>query len=102
MKISIVLVIIVLAVVVSLGAACLEQAAPADAPAPTATEDPAAPAAPATSGYDPAGPDRNCGDFSTWREAQDFYEAAGGPAADPHRLDRDGDGVACQSLPGAP
>ena len=46
--------------------------------------------------------DRNCSDFATWREAQDFYVAEGGPSEDPHRLDRDGDGTACQSLPGAP
>ena len=48
------------------------------------------------------GPDRNCSDFDTWREAQDFYEAAGGPDQDPHRLDSNGDGIACESLPGAP
>lgn len=53
-------------------------------------------------GYDPEGPDRNCGDFRRWEDAQAFYEAAGGPDADPHRLDRDRNGVACQSLPGAP
>ena len=50
---------------------------------------------------DPAGPDRDCGDFPTWRQAQDFFEAAGGPARDPHRLDADHDGIACESLPGA-
>ena len=44
----------------------------------------------------------NCSDFARCAEAQAFYEAAGGPNADPHRLDRDRDGVACQSLPGAP
>ncbi len=50
--------------------------------------------------FDPDGPDRDCGDFSTQREAQAFYEAAGGPAVDPHRLDgRDGDGIVCESLP---
>ena len=52
--------------------------------------------------YDPSGPDRNCGHFPRWRDAQDFYEAAGGPSSDPHRLDGDRDGVACESLPGAP
>ena len=52
--------------------------------------------------YDPNGPDRDCGDFDIWAEAQDFYEAAGGPETDRHRLDRDRDGIACQSLPGAP
>ena len=46
--------------------------------------------------FDPNGPDRDCGDFSSWEEAQDFYEAAGGNNA--HRLDGDRDGVACQSL----
>ncbi len=49
--------------------------------------------------YDPQGPDRDCSDFSTQSEAQAFYEAAGGPAKDPHRLDPDRDGVACESLP---
>ena len=49
--------------------------------------------------YDPAGPDRDCGDFATQAEAQSFFIAAGGPASDPHRLDRDGDGVVCESLP---
>jgi micrococcal nuclease len=51
--------------------------------------------------YDPSGPDRDCGDFPTWAEAQDFYEAAGGPATDRHRLDGDSDGIACETLPGA-
>ena len=57
--------------------------------------------APTASGlpYDPNGPDRDCGDFSTHEVAQRFFEAAGGPARDPHRLDGDGNGVACESLP---
>ena len=46
--------------------------------------------------------DRNCGDFATWQEAQDFFTSEGGPSLDPHRLDSDGNGVACASLPGAP
>ena len=49
--------------------------------------------------YDPGGPDRNCSDFDTQREAQDFFVAAGGPELDPHRLDRNKDGLACESLP---
>ncbi|WP_277680034.1 thermonuclease family protein [Gracilibacillus dipsosauri] len=49
--------------------------------------------------YDPNGPDRNCGDFDTQDEAQQFFEAAGGPSNDPHGLDRDKDGVVCESLP---
>ena len=49
--------------------------------------------------YDPGGPDRDCSDFETQREAQDFFEAAGGPQRDPHLLDRNKDGMACESLP---
>jgi micrococcal nuclease len=52
--------------------------------------------------YDPLGPDRGCGDFSTWAQAQAFYTASGGPTDDPHRLDGDSDGVPCESLPGSP
>jgi hypothetical protein len=63
---------------------------------PTATPAPESPR------YDPAGPDRDCGDFDTWDEAQAFFIAAGGPDNDPHRLDQGGDGVPCESLPGAP
>ncbi len=70
---------------------------PTDAATP-ATEGSAAPGLL----YDPAGPDRDCGDFGEWAQAQAFYEAAGGHAGDRHRLDSDGDGVACESLPGAP
>ena len=43
--------------------------------------------------------DRDCSDFSSQAAAQDFYEQAGGPASDPHRLDGDNDGVACESRP---
>ena len=72
------------------------------APTPTATPTPT----PADAGggltYDPFGPDRNCGDFTRWLEAQAFYDAAGGPTSDPHRLDADQNGVACEALPGAP
>lgn len=68
---------------------------PTRTPAPTATRQPITPTAPAIE-------DRNCSDFDTWSEAQEFYLAAGGPGEDPHRLDRNSDGVACESLPGAP
>ena len=50
-------------------------------------------------GYDPLGPDRDCSDFDTEAQAQAFYIAAGGPESDPHRLDRDRDGRACEALP---
>ena len=39
----------------------------------------------------------NIGDFSTHDEAQEFFESAG--SGDPHGLDRDGDGLACETLP---
>jgi hypothetical protein len=43
--------------------------------------------------------DRDCSDFDTQPEAQRFFERVG--PGDPHRLDGDGDGVACESLPGS-
>ncbi|WP_240468663.1 thermonuclease family protein [Gracilibacillus sp. YIM 98692] len=49
--------------------------------------------------YDPKGEDRNCSDFDTHDEAQAFFKAAGGPNEDPHGLDRDKDGLVCESLP---
>lgn len=52
---------------------------------------------PGSTGGDTGG-DKDCGDFATWQEAQAFYEAQGGPAQDPHKLDSDGDGIACESL----
>ena len=66
-------------------------------PAPSAPESEAADTASSSLPYDPFGPDRDCGDFSTQAEAQAFYEAAGGPESDPHRLDADDNGVACES-----
>lgn len=49
--------------------------------------------------YDPFRLDRDYGDFSTHAEVQAFYEAAGGPISDPHRLSRDRDRSACEDLP---
>lgn len=49
--------------------------------------------------HDPHGPDLDCDDFDTQREAQACFIAAGGPDSDPHRLDGDKDGLACESLP---
>lgn len=43
--------------------------------------------------------DRDCSDFSTQPAAQRFFESEGGPRRDPHNLDGDGDGRACESLP---
>jgi hypothetical protein len=42
----------------------------------------------------------NCSDFSTQPEAQEVYDTCHtSEIPDRHGLDRDGDGVACQSLP---
>jgi endonuclease YncB( thermonuclease family) len=41
--------------------------------------------------------DRDCGDFASQAAAQNFFLQAG--SGDPHRLDDDGDGVACESNP---
>ncbi len=41
--------------------------------------------------------DRDCSDFATQAEAQAFFLAAG--PGDPHRLDAEGDGLACESNP---
>jgi hypothetical protein len=49
-------------------------------------------AAPATAA------DKDCSDFSSWRQAQKFYKKHGGPKYDPHRLDADHDGIACEDL----
>ncbi|HOX41133.1 MAG TPA: thermonuclease family protein [bacterium] len=40
--------------------------------------------------------DKDCGDFTYQEDAQEFFQA-NDPASDPHDLDRDHDGVACES-----
>ena len=42
--------------------------------------------------------DRDCSSFDSQPEAQRFFEDEG--PGDPHRLDRDNDGIACESLAG--
>jgi endonuclease YncB( thermonuclease family) len=42
--------------------------------------------------------DKDCDDFSSQKEAQEFFESHD-PAEDPHGLDADGDGEACETLP---
>ena len=43
--------------------------------------------------------DRNCDDFATQAEAQASFLSEGGPHHDPHGLDTDHDGIACENLP---
>lgn len=46
-----------------------------------------------------AAADKDCSDFDTQKQAQDFY-LANDPRNDPHRLDgSDNDGIVCESLP---
>ncbi len=49
-----------------------------------------------TSSYSSDSEDKDCSDFDTQSEAQRFFEAH--QPGDPHRLDGDGDGVACEGL----
>jgi Excalibur calcium-binding domain len=42
--------------------------------------------------------DRDCADFRTQAQAQRFYKKHN-PKRDPHRLDGDNDGKACEDLP---
>ena len=42
---------------------------------------------------------RDCNDFTTQRQAQRFFLDEGGPDEDPHNLDADNDGIACEELP---
>ena len=71
-------------------------------PPPTPSFTPTPPPTPTHTPTATPEPDRDCSDFDAWQAAQDFFLSAGGPGSDPHRLDGDGDGVACEKLPGAP
>jgi endonuclease YncB( thermonuclease family) len=53
----------------------------------------------AWAGVPAAAADRDCSDFDSQAQAQDYFVDRGGPDADPDRLDADGDGTACDSLP---
>jgi len=60
---------------------------PAPEPEPSTTDD--VPPPPPDGDYD-------CSDFETQDQAQTVYDR---DTSDPHRLDADGDGVPCESLP---
>ena len=51
------------------------------------------------SGTSYGGDDKDCPDFATHAKAQAFFISQGGPGSDPHKLDADKDGLACESLP---
>ena len=57
-------------------------------------------AAPAGEPCTCTGDTRNCGDFATWAAADTcFQHCKAKGAGDIHRLDRDNDGIPCESLP---
>lgn len=51
-----------------------------------------------TGPFDPTGVPLKCGVFSDWIEAQALFLAAGGPGKDFHKLDPDGNQIACDEL----
>jgi hypothetical protein len=53
----------------------------------------------ACGGGGPASATKNCGDFRTQAQAQEWFTGHGGPSRDPSRLDTDHDGIACEDLP---
>lgn len=73
---------------------------PAAAPLPTKP----APVAPPPSTTVPANPGdvKNCSDFATWTAANAWFMIYFPRYGDVARLDANGDGVPCESLPGAP
>jgi micrococcal nuclease len=71
--------------------ACAEESA--RAPGPAATP------ALANEAYECSRNAYNCSSFSAQTEAQSAYEACGGSLNDIHKLDSDGDGHVCESLP---
>jgi hypothetical protein len=48
------------------------------------------------------GDSKNCSDFNTWAEAQAWFDLYFPFYGDIAKLDQDNDGIACESLPGAP
>ena len=108
--------VVILVLFLFLAACSTGRAGPTSTPTPVPTAAPAEPAplepaattipvgavpGNAYSGpYDPAGPDRNCSDFSTRAEAQAFFEAAQAATGerDRHGLDSNGNGRACETL----
>jgi len=61
-------------------------------------------AGPTDDGATPPNPGdaKNCGDFTTYAEAKAWFDAYVKAYGDVARLDRDGDGEPCESLPGSP
>ncbi|HEX3722947.1 MAG TPA: excalibur calcium-binding domain-containing protein [Nitrolancea sp.] len=68
-------------------------------PNPPADWSPSSSSTPPT-GSPPSGGDKNCSDFATHQEAQDYFVSHGGsPTNNFDGLDSDHNGIACESLP---
>lgn len=79
------------------------QADAAQQPSPKAdvADEPRAQTAGAGGGGGGGAGDRDCADFDTQQEAQEYFEEqGGGPDNNVDQLDEDGDGLACESLDG--
>jgi hypothetical protein len=70
-------------------------------PAPTTPPVVTAPATTPASSSSP-GDSKNCSDFSTYAEAKAWFDQYFPAFGDVAKLDRDGDGIPCATLPGAP
>lgn len=78
---------------------CEKEIEPESEPTPEPEPEPQPQATTQSSDYTCSYNAYNCGDFGTHSEAQSVFEACGGVNNDIHRLDSDGDGIACESLP---
>ena len=87
------------ATTIKLGAGPLATLKPVTTVRPAVTVPPVTVAA----GSAPAKPeDRNCGDFDNWADAKQFFDTYYPYYGDVAKLDQDGDGIPCESLPGSP
>jgi len=71
---------------------------PSPTPTPTPTPTPIPTQPPTTSRPAYPGDSKNCGDFSSWREAQSWFEYYYPYYGDVAKLDGNNDGIACESL----
>jgi hypothetical protein len=76
-----------------------EPAPPITTPIATVPATPAPTIEPTPEPTPPEGlDDKDCKDFGSQTEAQNFYIESGGPTQDLHRIDPDGNGIACEEL----
>jgi hypothetical protein len=71
-------------------------------PAPATTTSPPTQSPTTSAQVGNPGDAKNCGDFATYAEAKAWYDTYFPAYGDVAHLDGDGDGIPCESLPGAP